>query len=60
MTPRRRRLILVVGVLVGVSIAGALTLRALRENVMFFFDPTQVAAGQAPRGERFRLGGMVT
>ena len=60
MTPRRRRMILVVGVLVGVSIAGALTLRALRENVMFFFDPSQVAAGQAPPGERFRLGGMVT
>jgi cytochrome c-type biogenesis protein CcmE len=60
MTPRRRRLALVIGVLVGVAIAGGLTLRALRENVMFFFDPSQVAAGEAPRGERFRLGGMVT
>jgi cytochrome c-type biogenesis protein CcmE len=27
---------------------------------MFFFDPTQVASGQAPPQERFRLGGMVT
>jgi cytochrome c-type biogenesis protein CcmE len=26
---------------------------------MFFFDPSQVVAGQAPEGERFRLGGMV-
>ena len=26
---------------------------------MFFFNPTQIAAGQAPEGERFRLGGMV-
>jgi cytochrome c-type biogenesis protein CcmE len=26
---------------------------------MFFFDPSQVAAGEAPTGERFRLGGMV-
>jgi cytochrome c-type biogenesis protein CcmE len=60
MTPRRRRLTLVLGVLVGVAIAGGLTLRALRANVMFFFDPSQVAAGGAPRGERFRLGGMVT
>jgi len=60
MTPRRRRLILVLGIVVGVSIAGALALSAFRRNVTFFFDPTQVAAGQVPRGERFRLGGMVT
>ena len=59
MTPRRRRIVLVVGILAGVSIAGALALRAFLENVMFFFDPTQVAAGEAPTGERFRLGGMV-
>jgi cytochrome c-type biogenesis protein CcmE len=59
MTPRQRRLTLVIGVLAGVAIAGGLTLRALRENVMFFFDPSQVVAGQAPVGERFRLGGMV-
>jgi cytochrome c-type biogenesis protein CcmE len=60
MTPRRRRLILVVGIVVGVSIAGALALSAFRRNVTFFFDPTQVSAGQVPAGERFRLGGMVT
>jgi len=60
MTPRRRRLILVLGIVVGVSIAGALALSAFRRNVTFFFDPTQVAAGQVPTGERFRLGGMVT
>ena len=46
MTPRRRRIVLVVGILAGVSIAGALALRAFQENVMFFFDPTQVAAGE--------------
>jgi cytochrome c-type biogenesis protein CcmE len=51
---------LVLGILAGVSIAGALALSAFRENVTFFFDPTQVATGQVPAGERFRLGGMVT
>jgi cytochrome c-type biogenesis protein CcmE len=60
MTPRRRRMVLVLGILAGVSIAGALALSAFRQNVTFFFDPTQVAAGQVPPGERFRLGGMVT
>jgi cytochrome c-type biogenesis protein CcmE len=59
-TPRRRRLFLVLGILAGVSIAGWLALQAFRSNVMFFFDPSQVAAGEAPAGERFRLGGMVT
>jgi cytochrome c-type biogenesis protein CcmE len=61
MTPRRRRrLILVLGIVTGVSIAGALALSAFRQNVTFFFDPSEVVAGHVPPGERFRLGGMVT
>ncbi|HZO23421.1 MAG TPA: cytochrome c maturation protein CcmE [Steroidobacteraceae bacterium] len=60
MTPRQRRMTLVLGIVVGVSIAGALALSAFRQNVTFFFDPSQVAAGQVPAGEQFRLGGMVT
>ena len=60
MTPRQRRLTLVIGILAGVSIAGTLALSAFRRNVTFFFDPSQVVAGQVPAGERFRLGGMVT
>ena len=60
MTPRQRRMTLVLGIVAGVAIAGALALSAFRQNVMFFFDPSQVAAGKVPAGERFRLGGMVT
>jgi len=60
MTPRRKRLVLVLGIIAGVSIAGALALSAFRQSVTFFFDPTQVTAGEVPAGERFRLGGMVT
>jgi cytochrome c-type biogenesis protein CcmE len=59
MTPRQRRMTLVAVIVVGVSIAGALALRAFRENVMFYFDPSKVAAGQVKQGQRFRLGGMV-
>jgi len=51
---------LVLGIVGGVSIAGALALSAFRQNVTFFFDPTQVVTGEVPAGERFRLGGMVT
>jgi cytochrome c-type biogenesis protein CcmE len=59
-TPRRRRLFLVLGILAGVGIAGAFALTAMKENVMFFFDPSQIADGKAPVDERFRLGGMVS
>jgi cytochrome c-type biogenesis protein CcmE len=51
---------LVLGIVAGVGIAGALALSAFRSNVTFFFDPTAVAAGQVKNGQHFRLGGMVT
>jgi cytochrome c-type biogenesis protein CcmE len=60
MTPRRRRLVLIIGILAGVSIAGALALNAFRRNVTFFFDPTAVSKGEVANGQQFRLGGMVT
>jgi cytochrome c-type biogenesis protein CcmE len=50
----------VAAVVVGVALAGGLALKAFQSNVTFFFDPSQVATGAAPTGERFRLGGMVT
>ena len=60
MTPRQRRMTLVLTIVAGVGIAGALGLSAFRKNVTFFFDPSAVTAGKVPPGERFRLGGMVT
>jgi cytochrome c-type biogenesis protein CcmE len=60
MTPRQRRMTLVFGILAGVSVAGVLALSAFRQNVTFFFDPTEVAAGKVRADEHFRLGGMVT
>ncbi len=59
MTPRRRRLYWVLGILAGVSIAAALALRAFEHNVMLYFDPTHIVAGEVKPGQRFRLGGMV-
>jgi cytochrome c-type biogenesis protein CcmE len=43
-----------------VAIAVALALRAFDENVLFFYSPSQVAAGEAPAGKKFRLGGLVS
>jgi cytochrome c-type biogenesis protein CcmE len=53
-------MLLVGGIVAGVSLAAGLGMLAFRKNVMFFFDPTQIAAGEAPQGKRFRMGGMVT
>ena len=60
MKPRRRQRLVLVGLLVaGVGIAVGLALLALQENINLFFSPSQVAAGEAPVGSPFRLGGMV-
>jgi cytochrome c-type biogenesis protein CcmE len=47
------------GIVAGVGLAAWLATNAFRENVMFFFDPSQIVAGEAPPDKRFRLGGMV-
>jgi cytochrome c-type biogenesis protein CcmE len=48
MTPRRKRLYVVLGILGGVAASVALAVMASRENIMFYYDPSQIAAGQAP------------
>ena len=58
MKSRTQRKLFIVVVLLGISVAGFLTYRALQENLLYFFSPTQVAAGEAPH-RTFRLGGMV-
>jgi cytochrome c-type biogenesis protein CcmE len=59
MMARHKRMLVVGGIVAGVALAAFLATQAFRANVMFFFDPSQVVAGEVPAGERFRLGGMV-
>lgn len=59
MKARYNRMIGIGVVLVGVALAATFLLRAMNENVLFFFSPTQVAAGEPPEGRRFRVGGLV-
>ena len=58
MKSRTQRKLFMVLVLAGVTLAGFLAYRALQENLLYFFSPSQVAAGEAP-DRTFRLGGMV-
>jgi len=58
-TPRRSQRLLLIGLVVaGVAVAVTFALRAFRENLTYFFSPSQVAAGEAP-SRTFRLGGLV-
>jgi cytochrome c-type biogenesis protein CcmE len=59
MTRKQRRLILI-GASVGVlAVAAALVLNALRDSIVFFNSPTDVAEKQATPGTRLRIGGLV-
>ncbi len=59
MTPRKKRLYLILGGVAVVGVAVALVLRAFNSNMVFFYTPTQIAAREVPIDRTFRLGGMV-
>jgi len=60
MTPtRKRRLIGVLVIIIGVSISAVVAMQALNENMLFFVSPTDVEEQNLPEGKRFRLGGLV-
>ena len=60
MTPtRKRRLIGVLVIIIGVGIAAVVAMSALNENMLFFVSPTDVEEQSLPVGKRFRLGGLV-
>ena len=59
MTPRRRRMVAMTGGLVCLVAATALVMTAFEQNMLYFYTPTQIAAGEAPEGRRLRVGGLV-
>ena len=59
MKARQKRFILVALGIVGVGIAAALAITALQSNISYYFSPTQVKAGEAPKDHVFRVGGLV-
>lgn len=59
MTPRRRRMVLVGLIVLGVGAAVAFALTAFQENLLYYYTPTDVSAGKAPTDRLFRVGGMV-
>jgi len=59
MTRRQKRLLLLAVSLLALGGACALVLSAFQKNMVFFYSPAQVAAGDAPQHRSFRIGGMV-
>jgi cytochrome c-type biogenesis protein CcmE len=59
MKGRHRRFIWIAAGLAALGIAVALVLNAFRSNLVFFYTPTQIATGEAPKGRNFRIGGLV-
>jgi len=59
MKKRHKRIVFIVTSLAALGLAAWLVLGAFRNNLVFFFSPTQVAAKEAPVGRTFRIGGLV-
>ncbi len=59
MKRRHKRVVFIVVSLAALGLAAWLVLGAFRNNLVFFFSPTQVQAKEAPVGRTFRIGGLV-
>ena len=59
MKPRHKRLAIIAGALASIGIGAALVLNALDSNIALYVTPSEVAAGKAPQGKAFRIGGLV-
>jgi cytochrome c-type biogenesis protein CcmE len=59
MKARKQRMIFIGVVLVCMLVSAGFAYRAFQENLLYYFSPTQVNAGEAPLERRFRLGGLV-
>ena len=59
MKPRQQRMLALGLAALGIAIAAGLTLRAFEDNMMFFVEISDVAAGKYPKERNFRIGGLV-
>lgn len=59
MTKRQKRMMAVAALVLGVGAAAALGVTAFKKNMMYFQTPSDLIAGNAPKGAKLRLGGLV-
>ncbi|MGE3919617.1 MAG: cytochrome c maturation protein CcmE [Gammaproteobacteria bacterium] len=56
---RRKKLIFILSLIVGLSISLCLALYALSKNINFYYTPSQIISGEAPQTVSIRVGGLV-
>ncbi|MBE0581813.1 MAG: cytochrome c maturation protein CcmE [Devosia sp.] len=56
---KQKRLAVIAGLAVVIALATTLVLVALRDQIVFFYSPSDVIARQVPAGTPIRLGGLV-
>jgi cytochrome c-type biogenesis protein CcmE len=59
MTRKKRRLVMIATAGGVLAMAAALVLVALRDQIVFFYSPTEIVAKAPGPGTRLRLGGLV-
>jgi cytochrome c-type biogenesis protein CcmE len=59
LTRRSRRLVLIAAAFVVISAAAGVALYALRDNIVFFYSPSEVVEKSVQPGARLRVGGLV-
>ena len=59
MTKRHNRMMLVGLLVSGVFLAGYLGIKAFSENLLYFYTPSDIVTGKAPKDKSFRVGGLV-
>lgn len=59
MKPRTRRMAGAICLILGSAAGVGLILAAFNENLLYAYTPTETVAGLPPKGQRFRLGGLV-
>jgi len=59
LSSRQTRFALITGGVLVLALAAAFVLNAFQNNLVFFFTPTQVLKGEAPKNKTFRIGGLV-
>ena len=56
---KQKRLAILAGLALVLALAATLVLTALRDQIVFFYSPSDVAARAVPPGQAIRLGGLV-
>lgn len=59
MTRKSRRLVLIACALGMLAIAAGLVLFAMRDNIVFFYGPSELAEKKPAPGARLRIGGLI-